>query len=664
MKSENSLEELKRILYDYYTTNKFLSMIFSNRKIRKNIDDNIKDIFIRNKRNSVSGEYNFLRKWIILYFGSDLTIKDIASTKLGIGTILHEGVHAIFRHKRGTGLFCINKHNKNAHTNYFSEIGRGLNEGITEWIVEQNGVKDLAYLNLTQIVRIIENSIGFKKMKVFLSSNYRNIFKTLNMTKDEGIVFLRQLDEIYFSEEKMLDISNVSSYFKRLLENTKTGDEEELIRLKKDYADIKDLPVFKLVFTKRKKELQKIMENPLLTDESKKIVLQTAVKDIIQELAQLGGDEKERRNFLIVSSVDKILESLIIDRLDNPQTEDYVRLIEIFKKVRHLFSMNDITIRSENFIEFEKRILKIYDTILKQVYEDTFKDMKDGMISLSVLKNQLKRLKMLYGNTRGEESKILQYISEITQFNGHIQEQRIIIEFAIKNNCLDDLPQLSTRSTKSGKYLVFKDNEIVGLIDSNTNRDRYITLDETIKVGRNENYADYDNRMHWTLIPKTNIPKLVRRFEEIRAKEQAENANVEIYILRGLIAFKSKEGYRFYDIFEGEDSRIEPADFKDKEYIKSMIKERRTFSKELNLTIKSKEAIKTKIIMILDRIKKYFIREKNEDSSIVAIDSKSNQPSMKQRLRQNYLSNKWKSDVIRNENLKSRKKEQKRDERS
>lgn len=85
------------------------------------------------------------------------SIADIKKDKDKKQTVIHESVHLVLRHNEGedargcTGMvrviICIDQRtNKNKKI----EIGRGLNEGLTEWITEQCGYKEsrrIYYIN-------------------------------------------------------------------------------------------------------------------------------------------------------------------------------------------------------------------------------------------------------------------------------------------------------------------------------------------------------------------------------------------------------------------------------------------------------------------------------------------------------------------------------------
>lgn len=61
------------------------------------------------------------------------------------------------------------------------------------------------------------------------------------------------------------------------------------------------------------------------------------------ELEDYNKSETLRRNFLITSSIDKLIQSLIKGRLDEPETlEEYEKLAEVFDSIRYIMDENEI----------------------------------------------------------------------------------------------------------------------------------------------------------------------------------------------------------------------------------------------------------------------------------------------------------------------------------
>ena len=142
----------------------------------------------------------------------------------------------------------------------------------------------------------------------------------------------------------------------------------------------------------------------------------------------------------------------------------------------------------------------------------------------------------------------------------------------------------------------------------------------------------------------TDINSLARQFEELKNKKLQESPETKIYILEGIVAFQTKEGYQFYEVTEGKDAGIVPAQFNTEKFIKSMVEEREPFIQENVLPVKAKFGIFTKIRRKLNAIKDFIDSRKSEkedtDRGIIITGSgNKKKETLQENLRQGYLEN-------------------------
>lgn len=118
--------------------------------------------------------------------------------------LLHEMIHFLLRRgENDTGMKnTIKKKIKNGNkkdnfTEQECEIGRGLNEGLTEWITEKCGhsTAGSGYHNLINIIKELEIALGTKA--IMKLGKGKNIHKILKMKKQECYKFLEKSDRIY-----------------------------------------------------------------------------------------------------------------------------------------------------------------------------------------------------------------------------------------------------------------------------------------------------------------------------------------------------------------------------------------------------------------------------------------------------------------------------------
>lgn len=349
MSNPISLEEFKEIVYEYFKENNFLRMFLSDRAIKRRLDKNIQSLFFGDKNRNALGTYDFIGKKINLYLGENVTQEEITNNK-NISTIIHEAVHALLRNRYGTGMLfikpVIDEGLKKIHTPKadFPEIGRGLNEGFTNWVVQQSGLETNSYVNLTEIISIIYTCIGAEKMIPFTSYNYKKICNSLHMSKEFGMEFIRQTDEICFSEEKLRDIDNILRFFEKVQKTLQTGKEEDYEELGKQFGDLVQSSILNEIFTdERQAELEQLLSKKELPESVLVTSFSKLIDDMKMELEDYNKSETLRRNFLITSSIDKLIQSLIKGRLDEPETlEEYEKLAEVFDSIRYIMDENEI----------------------------------------------------------------------------------------------------------------------------------------------------------------------------------------------------------------------------------------------------------------------------------------------------------------------------------
>ena len=106
MSNPISLEECKELVYEYFKNNNFLRMFLSNKAIKRRLDKNIQSLFFGDKNRNALGTYDFISKKINLYLGENVTRDEIINGKNFV-TLMHEAVHALLRHRNGTGMLFI-----------------------------------------------------------------------------------------------------------------------------------------------------------------------------------------------------------------------------------------------------------------------------------------------------------------------------------------------------------------------------------------------------------------------------------------------------------------------------------------------------------------------------------------------------------------------------
>ena len=202
---------------------------------RRKIEDNVKHVFSNEYSKTNLGYHKSSESSITICSSKKdeplLTPKDVCNDEDKLTTILHESIHAILTKDEqyckkhdivsGSGMFEICK---------TGESGRGLNEGLTNWICREAGRYTITYPELTNLVFELELAIGTEKvMKLGKGDLKKNVPQLLGMNKAECKAFIDETDEICYNYYKLTDIPVLISILKKYLDNkdNKTFEEQQ-----------------------------------------------------------------------------------------------------------------------------------------------------------------------------------------------------------------------------------------------------------------------------------------------------------------------------------------------------------------------------------------------------------------------------------------------------
>ena len=214
-------------------SSKLFTSVYGKRFAKQQMEENVKSVQVESEKSKDYMKYNLADKSIYLLIGKgenlEVNLNDLKKNNEVLFVILHECIHAILRNKKGTGLLEIYENE--------TELGRGLNEGLTNWIADKTSKLGL-YINEIEdnIIRELELAIGPKKVMSLGKGNIKkNGTKLLGMTKTEMVEFCKKIDLVYFLK---LDIQQYSK-IKTILEKSDTTSEQknsELEKLKENFT--------------------------------------------------------------------------------------------------------------------------------------------------------------------------------------------------------------------------------------------------------------------------------------------------------------------------------------------------------------------------------------------------------------------------------------------
>lgn len=221
-------EEIKQYLIQFVenTLNECeaFSKVYGKEFVKKQLDDNldkvISDIYVKG---NCRGMYNPKVKAIILFSEKEdsppLTISDIENDETLKHNILHEAIHAIFRKNEEQCKELGLKFGTGTDEMYpdGTGLGRGLNEGLTEWICQKAGYKCTTYMTVNNIVRMLELAIGEENIMKLANGDIKgNVTQLLGLDETECRYVLGLIDKIHDNEIKAYSIEDGKDNTKEL----------------------------------------------------------------------------------------------------------------------------------------------------------------------------------------------------------------------------------------------------------------------------------------------------------------------------------------------------------------------------------------------------------------------------------------------------------------
>ena len=243
--------QIKRFLTEYVSTKlencRPFVQVFGKGFAKKRLELNLGKVYTNVFDSIMVGTYNLFGDHSITLYTSNhneqpLTIEELSKDSVKMSTMFHEAIHAIFRRtdkeckkyriQNGTGILETTKGGK--------EFGRGLNEGLTNWICEKAGLDVISYIKITDLVRELELAIGTKNvMKLGKGNISKNIAKILNMSELQCYAFLSKIDPIYILQDKYYNEENFV-YLLRKYKNRDNLSEIEKRNFEDEFRDMEE----------------------------------------------------------------------------------------------------------------------------------------------------------------------------------------------------------------------------------------------------------------------------------------------------------------------------------------------------------------------------------------------------------------------------------------
>ena len=212
--------------------------------VKQRLEMNFQKLYTEGFKSGVAGEYHTGRSGLIYIFekganGNLLTFKDLEE-KGKLDTILHEAVHAIFNRTPEECQDLCKKSGSGIHEYYSNsvEMGRGLNEGYTNWVCEKAGLKTSSYYELTNFVKIIEQAVGPENvMKMGEGDITKKLPRLLQMEPQECMFLLSKADLICDYNYKSRDYKRIAKLLKEKNDFWKLQEEDPMLEMPSDLIE-------------------------------------------------------------------------------------------------------------------------------------------------------------------------------------------------------------------------------------------------------------------------------------------------------------------------------------------------------------------------------------------------------------------------------------------
>lgn len=474
---------------------KLLSEIYSERRISKILNKNIKKVFSDETLINETGYYNTGTNEIHLKVNEEhrITQTEVENTYTLKGTVMHECIHA---------LFCHEEYSTGALAKYGNrQIGRGINEGLTNWIIEKCGIIINGYLVQKNIVKALECVFDEETILKLLSGKTNKSFKALGLSTLEGEIFFSKVDEITALKEEIRNKKGIIYNLEKLLEQ-KTVDEEvakqQLVRSKHNYNE--------------KMTLRDNMEEAKSSN----------VEDLMDYYSTLDNEIVSIIDILINKYAEPLLEQ---ERNKNKLDEEsYLKLSNLYIRIWNMLDYIEDTSKRKI------ASLKIFEEEFKKVSDNLFNELLQGEVSVQNLENKIYLSSIINRPLiliNSDEEEITVKKKQVYQkalginFEG-AEEKFVLLEYLRKEKKLKSLEKYFISDLNNGSYII------------SGNEEKPVVVNTEILKNKKHKYSEKE------------FSEAMKNFNIMREKVE-ENSEIEVLdINSALISVKEQDKNRIY----------------------------------------------------------------------------------------------------------------------
>ena len=479
-----------------------------------------------------------------------LTPEEIAKDKNLQEAAIHESIHALLQRTEkecklyniygGTGLlekYYINR--------AYSEIGRGLNEGFTEWLCEKLGYKPPAYKELTNFVRLIEIAIGTEKtMALGKGGVHVNFSELLNLTNDEIDYLLAMADQVYNVNEHIITMTNLTKILQDHISIDKLGGDRKE-RAQKEYEDsLEKIEEYMHdpVFLNYAKTHQKEVTEATLVEYLREVRIKDCTK---QRIASVASFE----SFMLEKYFEKDLQQVFSS--ETISDENFEKLIKINSILNSKLNEIPEDLRQMDpkpkIVWFKEEFKNVTERYVKQLAIREAKKYQAGQLEMKQLIQKDKRLldssaklsdiffkELAKQIAPGMEPLLLSVLNSAHKYSDNAKYLR-----GIANASLYQL-QSKDPNLKLTSILVF---------------DKENFFDKFNSRGSSVNSVDEEIEFEFTADMSTGedeYPIAMQNFLKLQQEVFARNPNARIHIASREVIVQEGEKLKFYTIHQGQ----------------------------------------------------------------------------------------------------------------
>lgn len=534
---------------------------------REKLARNFKILYTEESNRFAAGEYVLGSSGAMTLFmkgsnGNLLTFEDIKNSK-NLQTPLHESVHAIFgRTPEECKKFkiCCGSGIHEVYDN--GEIGRGLNEGYTNWVCEKAGFTSITYPTLTNLVRILELSVGDENVMKFGKGDITNNFpQLLGMNLDDVCCFLAKADSIYDYEHKAQDYGSISAILKRKKEFEKNKEKDADMQmpenLKKEIQKLNNIPLYKnitndsdyIAYTQENNLNSELEDSKLKYFEHMKKLYLKKSKEIDHELIA----EIISRYF-----IEELREGLATNCFSSEQ----------YKKFFKLYSLMNITSKTQNneLQMFRNEIKTLKETFFENVEKDISLSIENGTLSVEQLSNYRDIL------SSADQSDIF-YFEDLLAI-------QMLPENPFAYSCLFDNLSEHNNISEIFNYRIFRlenqSGEKTNLYFNTKNNNHFSQYIQTPKVfNAGDEISEDEQLFEISLTELQSMQEIVRNFLVLKQQISTENPNTKIQIVDHVVISQIDGEEPIFYLIDGN------------EFVRAKTKELKPHNMQLNTNYKT-----------------------------------------------------------------------------